>query len=174
MSGIKASSDFQLFTDKWLTIKEQLNEKLNIDTASIPTVHLGSDILVEKLVRHLDKNVLIIDAFNKTIEMSDCTDADTLYLCCQRMADLCQTLNYGPAGVWLGIFCEEILEKYYDAQYWYNRAAHLGNGLGMYHVGLLYLNKKVPLPQQTNHKRCFTDALDHGVMEAQRILDTYF
>ena len=44
----------------------------------------------------------------------------------------------------------------------------------MYRVGLLYLNKKVPLPKSTSIKRCFQDAADHGVEEAKTILESYF
>lgn len=165
---------FVLYKEKWEPVKEQLKTKLKDDTRWLPTVKLGSAILVKIVIHKADDNALKKEEFEKTIEMSNTSDVNTLYLCCQRMADLCQTLDYGPAGAWLGIFCEDILEKYDEAQYWYNKAAQFKNGLGMYRVGMLYLNKKVPLPSTTSLKRCFTDALSNGITEAQVVLDEYF
>lgn len=165
---------FVTYKEKWETVRKQLQIKLQEDTRWLPTVNLGASILVKVTFHDADENTLIKEEFDKTIQMSDTNDVDTIYLCCQRMADLCQGRDYGPAGVWLGVFCEEILEKYTEAQYWYNKAAQFKDGMGMYRVGLLYLNKKVPLPATTSLKRCFIDALAHGVTEARDVLDKYF
>ena len=162
------------FCEKWAQIRTQLQEKLDIDTSRVPTIYLGSELIGKIAFDGMDRETTIKSAFDETIEMSDCTDAETVYMCFQRMSDLCQVLDYGPAGAWLGLFCEELLEKYTDAQYWYNKAASFGNGIGMYRVGLLYLNKKVPLPRQTSLKRCFTDALAHGVPQAKEVLDRFW
>ncbi len=163
------------YKEKWEPIKKQLQKKLRKGTTEFSSTRIASNIMVTSaLDKSLDRNTLIEEAFKESIELSNSSKIDDVYMCCRRMADLNQILDYSPAGAWLGMFNEEILENYDDARYWYNRAASEGNGIGMYRVGLLYLNKKVPLPPSVSLERCFTDAVAHGVPEAQQVIDTYF
>lgn len=163
------------YKNKWFPILEEIKEKLDIDTKWIESPGLASDIAVSLLFdKTLKREDIIKNAFDETLNLSNSDNVEDIYTVCQRMANLCISLDYAPAGLWFGSFCEEILEKYEDAQYWYNKAASFGNGIAMYKVGMLYLNKKVALPETTSLKRCFTDAVAHGVAEAQIILDTYF
>ena len=175
--GAKVSNETLnlLYLEKWNSQKADLKKRFNFDTSTIEGIKLDSDIIVRTMLDHsLDRNSLVEDEYNNTLAMSNTDDTDELYICFQRMADLCQGLDYAPAGIWLGEFCETILEKYEDAQYWYNRAARLNDGLGMYRVGMLYLNKKIPVPESTSLKRCFTDAAERGITEANDILTKYF
>lgn len=169
-------SDFNF--DKWLPMKEELIRQLGDDTSEI---NLGNSPkfavkIVLDLVRDssLERKALLEKGYKDSTVLSNSANVNDVVLAFKQMADMCQVLDYGPAGAWLGVFCEEVLAKYNDAQYWYNKAASFGNGIGMYRVGLLYLTKKVPLPQQVSLKRCFTDALENGVPEAQQILEKYF
>ena len=164
-----------LYFETWAPFLEAFKAKLGgRSITTIPSVGLGAHIVVRSALDGVDLGELVEKEYEKTIEMSNCSDADTLYLCCQRMAELCQGRDFGLAGVWLGLLCEKYLESYGEAQYWYNKAAQQKCGIGMYRVGLLYLNKRVPVPKSTSVERCFRDALSCGVQEAQAIIDEHF
>lgn len=169
-------NEIVLFKDKWTGIIEQLKEKYSAFTSGIEVDReFDTDIVLtiafDKSVKRED---LLTQKFNEVYLMTNTSSFEELTLCISRMAGLCQVLNYAPAGYWFGLFCEEILEKFIDARYWYNLAAKLKYGPAMYKVGMLYLTNKADYPDSVSVKRCFTDALEHGVPEAEEILKKYF
>ena len=167
--------NYDFYVDQWKTIKDEMDELVGDDTSWIPSPKGGISIAAELLLdKTKTRRGLCETEFNDAVAAANTTDSAILYRCCQRMASLCQSYSFGPAGVWMGVFCEEVLERFDEAQYWYNKAAQFDEGLGMYRVGLLYLNERVTLPRSTSLRRCFQDAADRGVVEAQEILDEYF
>ena len=162
-------AEFQYYIDKWQPIKQQLKEKFNFATKDIPASELTEEFLLRAIFGE-DRNTKA--EFDKTIEMSDTTDVNTLYLCVQRMISLSNT--YHPAYAWLGLFCEGALESIQDAQFWYNKGVHHGNGISMYRLGLLYLNKRVEYSFSFVAEELICKSLEYGVPQAQIIIDKYF